>query len=265
MPSNNPIETFFMSFCKQLLGVQKQSMNDGVLLELGQFPLLILAKKRAIKNWVRMATNKNCNKVVYDSYQFSTDEKLLWTENMKTMLSEIGLMQSFVTKNPVTHKEAFQRMQDIYHQTALENIKRDDGRLRTYALFKTTPGFEKYLDEISCIKERTALTKFRISNHRLMIEKGRHSNIDKALRFCPFCPNIIEDEKHFLIQCQTYKYIRSGLYSETSAISPSICYQTHDYKFLTLMRDVNTVPVSRFISKAMELREFLIGKSKMHG
>ena len=43
MPSNNPIETLFMSFCKQLLGVQKQSMNDGVLLELGQFPLLILA------------------------------------------------------------------------------------------------------------------------------------------------------------------------------------------------------------------------------
>ena len=53
MPSNNPIETLFMSFCKQLLGVQKQTTNDGVLLELGQFPLLILAKKRAIKILVK--------------------------------------------------------------------------------------------------------------------------------------------------------------------------------------------------------------------
>ena len=50
MPSNNRIETLFISFCKQLLGVQKQSVNEGVLLELGQFPLMIHAKKRAIKN-----------------------------------------------------------------------------------------------------------------------------------------------------------------------------------------------------------------------
>ena len=49
MPANNPIENLYMSFCKQLLGVQKQSTNDGVLLELGQFPLIILAKKRATK------------------------------------------------------------------------------------------------------------------------------------------------------------------------------------------------------------------------
>lgn len=205
MPSNNPIETLFMSFCKQLLGVQKQSMNDGVLLELGQFPLLILAKKRAVKNWVRMATNTNCNDILRDSYQFAIDESLQWTDSMKTMLSEIGFMQSFTNKDPDTHLKSFQRLKDIYHQTALEKIKSGDSRLRTYALFKTTPGFETYLDEISCVKERTALTKFRISNHKLMIEKGRHSKIDRELRFCPFCPNRVEDEKHFLLECQTYK------------------------------------------------------------
>ena len=49
MPANNQIENFFISFCKQLLGVHKQSTNDGVLLELGQFPLLILAKKKSHK------------------------------------------------------------------------------------------------------------------------------------------------------------------------------------------------------------------------
>ena len=36
-----------MSFCKQLLGVQKQSMNDGVLLELGQFPLLYTCQEES--------------------------------------------------------------------------------------------------------------------------------------------------------------------------------------------------------------------------
>ena len=258
MPSNNPIETLFNSFCKQLLGTQKQSVNDGVLLELGQFPISIHAKKRSIKNWVRMATNTNCNNIVYESYQYCLEEKLIWTENMKSTLSEIGLMQSWMNKEPDTHIKAFKRLQDIFHQVTLENIKQENNKLRTYALFKTMPRFEKYLDELKCIKERTALTKLRLSNHNLMIEKGRHSNINKELRFCPFCPNKIENEKHFLMECQTYKHLRIKLYRDIENIFPSIHDQPYDQKFLNLMRDVSTASVSRFTAKAMELRTFLL-------
>lgn len=49
IPSDNPIETLFILFCKQLLGVQKQLVNGGVLLELGQFPLSIHDKNRLLK------------------------------------------------------------------------------------------------------------------------------------------------------------------------------------------------------------------------
>ena len=45
LPANNPIENLFMSFCKQLLGVQKQTTNFGVLLELGLIPITIWGKK----------------------------------------------------------------------------------------------------------------------------------------------------------------------------------------------------------------------------
>ena len=51
---NNPIEILHRAFCKQLLGVQKQTTNTGVLLELGQVPLQTHAKKNAIKNWERI-------------------------------------------------------------------------------------------------------------------------------------------------------------------------------------------------------------------
>ena len=264
MPVNNPIENLFMSFCKQLLGVQKQSANDGVLLELGQFPLIILAKKRATKNWVRMATNENCNGILQDSFQYSCEQGFPWTENMKSMLSENGLMECFVNKDPDVHLKFSQRLQDLYHQTTFEGINKGDSKLRTYALFKTTPGFEKYLDEISCVKKRTALTKFRISNSALMIEKGRHRNIDRTLRFCPFCPGEVEDEKHFLIECPAYKYLRSDLYSKIKITTPSICNQPYNYRFLTLMKTANTVPISCFIFQAMDLREFLSAKHRTY-
>ena len=134
-------------------------------------------------------------------------------------------------------------------------------------MFKTSPGYEKYLDQITCLKMRTALTKFRISNHTLMIEKGRHSKpkVPKELRFCHFCPNSVEDEKHFLLVCPTYKYIRSDLYSEAKKVFSKITNQPHDYRFLQLMSDVTAPSVSQFISRAMELREFLLSKNKMHG
>ena len=60
LPTNNPIENLFMSFYKQLLGVQKQTTNNGVLLELGLLPITIWGKKKAIKNWVRIAKGANC-------------------------------------------------------------------------------------------------------------------------------------------------------------------------------------------------------------
>ena len=45
LPQNNPIENLHLSFCKKLLGVQKQTTNIGVVLELGQVPLTIDAIK----------------------------------------------------------------------------------------------------------------------------------------------------------------------------------------------------------------------------
>ena len=46
-----------------------------------------------------------------------------------------------------------------------------------------------------------------------MIENGRHQNIDKNLRFCPFCPTRIEDEMHFLLECECYAIHRKELFN----------------------------------------------------
>ena len=50
-PKNNPIENLYNMFLKQILGVQKQTNNLGVLLELGKVPIQFSAIKLATKNW----------------------------------------------------------------------------------------------------------------------------------------------------------------------------------------------------------------------
>ena len=50
LPKNNPIETFHHMPCKHILGVQKQTTNIGVLLELGRIPFQIFARKASLKH-----------------------------------------------------------------------------------------------------------------------------------------------------------------------------------------------------------------------
>ena len=72
----------------------------------------------------------------------------------------------------------------------------------TYRLFKDTMKFENYLKHQNR-KERVAMTKLRISDHKLMIEQGRHTRptTPRDERFCHICKNTVEDETHFLTEC----------------------------------------------------------------
>ena len=204
---------------------------------------------------MRIASGENCNTLVVESYQNALSENLSWPKNIENLISGIGLRQSFIDVDSDIHLQVYQRLWDVFHQNAFIDIK------KTYSKFKTEPGFEKYLDDIQYVKERIALTKFRLSNYLLMIEKGRHLNMDKNLRFCPFCPGIIEDEKHFLTRCPQYRHIRVELLRNAKETIPSLLNHCDDQKFIYLMSRTPSL-VSKFSYKALELREFLLAKHK---
>jgi hypothetical protein len=73
-------------------------------------------------------------------------------------------------------------------------------KLRTYCSFKNNIILEKKL-LISNDEQRVLYTKFRISAHKLEIEKGRHIGLKVEDRICQLCNDDIEDEVHFLLQC----------------------------------------------------------------
>ena len=56
----------------------------------------------------------------------------------------------------------------------------------SYRLFKTDFAFEPYLLTLS-YNNRITLWKFRVSDHKLPIELGRHLNIHKEERSCNLC------------------------------------------------------------------------------
>ena len=72
----------------------------------------------------------------------------------------------------------------------------------------------KVTEEKSCIyssflwdKVRYVITRWRLSNHDLEIEKGRRRDIPRELRVCDRCETL-EDEEHVIFHCPRYDDIR---------------------------------------------------------
>ena len=169
-----------------------------------------------------------------------------------------------MSKAPFVYKKFFQRLCDIFHQETFTKIRGERCKLRTYAIFKKEPGLEQYLSEIKNLHMRINVTKFRLSNHKLMIETGRIKKIENAEeRFCPFCPESVENEFHFLFSCQTYHPLRSDYLTPITSQVHGFFFWTDNQKLEYIMScmEQNTC---KFISNCLDIREFLINNPKRH-
>ena len=262
MPANNPIENMHMRFCKELLGVQRQTSNTGTLLELGRIPLMLYGKKNCIKNWGRIQVQQKGCTLIQSSHQNSVVYQLMWPQLVNECLSQMGIGGRNI--NESVDRLAMQRMTDTFHQNAFAEINKNGSKLRTYAKIKKEQGLESYLNTVTNVEKRIHLCKIRLSNHELNIEKGRHRGLEVFERECPLCPgHLVENEIHFLLSCSTFSTLREELFTETRRIFPRFQYTSEEQQMVYLLSDEHIVNFSgTFVQKAIELRRFLLNKHK---
>ena len=264
----NPIEKFHYMACKQVLGVQKQTANVGVLLELGRVPLQNFAIKAAIKNWERIRKG-GVNAILWNSHVGAVREGFPWITHIKSIIQSCGLEglsadRTRKNKHPFIHKILHEKRCGEFCRDALRGIGSPDGKLRTYALFKRDSGCEKYLHEIKNAALRQSLTKFRLSNNVLNIEKGRHTvpKTPRGKRFCPFCPGRVEDEVHFLMECPVYRAPRVEMVDAAVGRDPSFSQKTTLEQFKELMGPGAAQSVAGAIHNFFDIRSFLINRPR---
>ena len=79
-------------------------------------------------------------------------------------------------------------------------------RFDTYHLFKSVHQSEKYLNDITIKKFRDTLIRLRLGINELGVSKRFQP--ENAIKTCPFCPGVLEDESHFLFICPVYAGVR---------------------------------------------------------
>ena len=164
-------------------GVQKQTINSGVLIELGKIPLCIFC----IKNRERIRLGKG-NPILLESFKCGETS---WDSKFRTILENKGMLNFYFDtydKNyPFVNKKVFERLSENFHHTLFGWISENSNKLRKYATFKTKIGMEKYLVNVKNFSIRSHVTKFRLSNHQLANQRNRkthHTQISKEERFC---------------------------------------------------------------------------------
>ena len=80
----------------------------------------------------------------------------------------------------------------------------DTSKCLNYRIFKTTFTLEKYVTEMP-LKSAITLAKFRTTNNKFPIEKGRWDDTNRNLRVCNLCnKNALGDEYHVLLECDIF-------------------------------------------------------------
>ena len=148
----------------------------------------------------------------------------------------------------------------VSFKTAWKSTIGNSSRLKFYDQLKHEFGKEGYLDEVSKFKDRSNLTKLRISAHRLEIELGRRNNTISSNRICKSChittgESVVEDEQHLITQCDLNAKLRHTATTKLNSISTLNSYNQSPNQGLTHLANLGNIgPTTTSEDKEADLR-----------
>ena len=136
-----------------------------------------------------------------------------WAFQSKTILQLLQHGLEYVWNNQYGIEIPFaaikQRIFDMYSQKWYSDIN-NSSRLQSYCICKHDFKQEKYLNTVTEIKYRIAVSRFTTSSHSLFIETGRYDNTPLTERICKnmqYEPN--RRRLSFLLACPGFREIGS--------------------------------------------------------
>ena len=157
-----------------------------------------------------------------------------WINYIKNILQSVGRIDIW-TKPSTIRKVLKLKIHEILKGQELQLLQAQMGgssKGTTLRIFNHNISFKSYL-KLLPESFHFSILKFRTSNHKLPIERGRWENVDHAERKCLLCqPGNIDDD--YLFECSFFETPRQfclpAFYTE----------RTNTYKFDLLFNSSNT-------------------------
>ena len=259
------VDKVFQWFLKWILKVKTTTSTTIVYGEVGCTPLSVFCHVNVMNYYARlynlpdsMLVKQAFNSLLSLTEQgFTTWIKKVWDLARKYNIN----LHCTNYKKACFNSQCKVTIRDIYiseWHRKLQNVEQNP-IFRTYTTIKNDFDREPYLDHVKDFRYRNAITKLRASSHNLEVERGRHQKpkIPLCERLCRIC-NMVEDEAHFLIDCEMYQETRSVFFSKVSALDPMFSSLDRGAKFTYLMKSHSPrilVLLGKFVYSSFQERE----------
>jgi hypothetical protein len=232
-------EVLHVKLCKYVLGCGKKSSSFAALSELGRLPTHFNIVKAMIKFWHRLQNLDNQFPILKDAYKTSIE---LHIDKLPSWYGSMNVIDKLIFDITSLSTNSFKKTRNVLTKDHYINLWQNpkilmsEGKLCTYLKVKHNFGFENYLTIIKIFEQRKIFTRFRISAHRLRIELGRCQGTLRQDRVCLHCSSgEVEDEIHYLLNCEKFKDERSNLICSISLGCPNFIQLQNMEKFIWMM------------------------------
>ena len=254
------LEASHLFALKRLLSVGEKTPNTLIYGETGRYAMNIDATISTVRYWLRISKlppTRLPNQVLQLLYrnidQIDRLKKENWLTKIRRCLVDNGFSEVWEAKGTQNEKAFVKHLKDKLIENFIDNWKTklmNSDRFFTYRIFKSDFGREFYLDDLTIKRFRDCMIRFRLGINDLGV--NRRYNYNERERYCPFCPNELEDEIHFLFVCEKYTDLRVKYLSG--------CYEFQNVIFLQ-DPNVNIIrKTAMYIFYSLKLREQCLEK-----
>jgi hypothetical protein len=254
------LEKIHTKYLKIILGVHKNVSNIAVYGETGRYPLFIRQKVKVFKYWlkiIQMSENSLVRMIYSRLLSLNNCGFTTWATNVESLINSAGLSYLWINQSCTKHdivlfKSTIHENYVKLWQKCISNVALHP-KLRTFCTFKADFAMEAYLVKVRDFKLRCIISRFRLSNHVLAIEKGRHVRpiIPADQRYCKVCnTDKVEDEEHFLCVCPKYEILRNQFYDIRNT------FNANSNSFIDIMScDRSSFHLGLFLKKMFKMRQ----------
>ena len=245
------INTVQNGACRFYLGVGSHACNTATRGDMGWTLPLHKQYCEVARYWVRLKNlreNRLCAQVHHWSLRLN--KRYSWEKTVKDILLKFNLENMINPQSRLNSKHVISLLeenmlpidQEHWLNALWDDRKNENGnKLRLYRCYKShwlKP--EHYVTQIMPRYHRRILSKLRAGCLSLAVETGRYMRptIPLENRVCIFCnKNCIEDEIHFLIDCELYSDQRFELYNSILEQYPDFSSYPSLGKFCTILNE----------------------------
>ena len=190
------------------LGVNKSTSLDFLMGDMGWLPSKIRHKLSMLRLWNRLL-KLDQSRLPKKIFEAEYKNGGYWCKTISNILTELNMNHLYENKLlcdlGVCEKKLFDLCKAEWSKRILKKPK-----LRSYCCWKKDYNTEPYVKIGLPREHRSILAQIRSGTLPLKIETGRFMGIKLDDRLCTVCDEgIVEDEKHFLLECNRYNDERS--------------------------------------------------------